>query len=317
MKEGFVLPESEITSDEDINLINKYTKRELNKNEVYVFSLVLCDNEIDRDYERFTSESLETLAKLFEGKTGILDHDAKSEKQLARIFSCKIQTLKIKNSLGENYKRLIAKAYIPKTQSSEEIIMQIDSGIKKEISIRCRVEKKLCSICGDNINICHHTKGKSYFNGENQVLCHAILENPIDAYEWSFVAVPTQVAAGVIKTFSNSNQEYDNSLDIIEKFKNESDKKGMKNLYNVIKNMENEIKIGREYINNMREDVLKHLSFFNPNLNNNTIKKITDSLDYEDLKNLQKNFAKNNLVKSQLAPDFEKADSSEFLEFKI
>ena len=97
MKEGFVLPESEITSDEDINLINKYTKRELNKNEVYVFSLVLCDNEIDRDYERFTSESLEVLAKLFEGKTGILDHDAKSEKQLARIFSCKIQTLKIKN----------------------------------------------------------------------------------------------------------------------------------------------------------------------------------------------------------------------------
>ena len=317
MKEGFVLPESEITSDEDINLINKYTKRELNKNEVYIFSLVLCDNEIDRDYERFTSESLEVLAKLFEGKTGILDHDAKSEKQLARIFSCKIQTLKIKNSLGENYKRLIAKAYIPKTKNSEEIIMQIDSGIKKEISIRCRVEKKLCSICGDNINICHHTKGKSYFNGKNQVLCHAILENPIDAYEWSFVAVPTQVAAGVIKTFSHSNQEYDNSLDIIEKFKNESDKKGMKNLYNVIKNMENEIKIGREYINNMREDVLKHLSFFNPNLNNNTIKKITDSLDYEDLKNLQKNFAKNNLVKSQLAPDFAKADSSEFLEFKI
>lgn len=323
MKEGFVLPESEIISDEDINLINKYTKRELNKQEVYVFSLVLCDNEIDRDYERFTSESLEALAKLFEGKTGILDHDAKSEKQLARIFSCKIQTLKIKNSLGENYKRLIAKAYIPKTQSSEEIIMQIDSGIKKEVSIRCRVEKKTCSICGDNINICHHIKNKNYFNGKNQVLCHTILENPIDAYEWSFVAVPAQVAAGVIKTFSNSNynsnynQEYNNSLDIIEKIKHESNKKGMKNLYNIIKNMENEIKIGREYINNMRESVLKNLLFFNPNLNNNTIKKITDTLDYEDLKNLQKNFSRNNLIKSQLAPDFDRTDSNEFLEFKI
>ncbi len=321
MKEGFVLPESEIISDEDINLINKYTKRELNKQEVYVFSLVLCDNEIDRDYERFTSESLEALAKLFEGKTGILDHDAKSEKQLARIFSCKIQTLKIKNSLGENYKRLIAKAYIPKTKNSEEIIMQIDSGIKKEISIRCRVEKKTCSICGDNINICHHIKNKNYFNGKNQVLCHAILENPIDAYEWSFVAVPAQVAAGVIKTFSNSNsnynQEYNNSLDIIEKIKHESNKKGMKNLYNIIKNMENEIKIGREYINNMRESVSKNLLFFNQNLNNNTVKKITDSLDYEDLKNLQKNFSKNNLIKSQLAPDFDKTGANEFLEFKI
>ena len=321
MKEGFVLPESENISDEDINLINKYTKREFNKNEVYIFSLVLCDNEIDRDYERFTRESLETLAKLFEGKTGILDHDAKSEKQLARIFSCKIQNLKIKNSLGENYSRLVAKAYIPKTKNSEEIITQIDSGIKKEISIRCRVEKKSCSICGDNINICHHTKGKSYFNGQNQALCYAILENPVDAYEWSFVAIPAQVAAGVIKTFSNldsnSNQEYNNSLDIIEKFKNESNKKGMKNFYNIIKNMENEIKIGRDYINSIRQDVSKYLSFFNPDLNNNIIKKITDSLDFEDLKNLKDNFSKNISVKAQLASEFDKKDLNQFSEFKI
>ena len=32
MKEGFVIPKNEETSDEDIKLINKFTKRDLNKN---------------------------------------------------------------------------------------------------------------------------------------------------------------------------------------------------------------------------------------------------------------------------------------------
>ena len=41
--------------------------------EVYTFSVVLCDNEVDRDGECFTKETLEELAKLFVGKTGILD----------------------------------------------------------------------------------------------------------------------------------------------------------------------------------------------------------------------------------------------------
>ena len=92
MKEGLVIPAPENVSDEDIKLINKFTKRELKKDEVYVFSMILCDNEIDRDYERFTNESLEKLSNLFVGKTGILDHDAKSKNQLARIFSCKTET---------------------------------------------------------------------------------------------------------------------------------------------------------------------------------------------------------------------------------
>ena len=45
-------------TDEELALINKYTRRQLSKDEVYVFSVVLCDNDIDRDGERFTVESL-------------------------------------------------------------------------------------------------------------------------------------------------------------------------------------------------------------------------------------------------------------------
>jgi len=176
MKEGVVIPAPDNISDEEIRSINKFTKRELKKNEVYVFSMILCDNEIDRDYEKFTNDSLEKLSNLFIGKTGILDHDAKSTNQLARIFSCKTEILKSKNSLDENYCRLVAKAYIPKTKNSEDIILEIDSGIKKEVSIRCLVEKNLCSICGENINLCKHKRGKRYLVNGKEHVCFSILQ---------------------------------------------------------------------------------------------------------------------------------------------
>ena len=47
---------AEGVSEEELKLINGYTRRKLSANEVYVFSVVLCDNDIDRDGERFTVE---------------------------------------------------------------------------------------------------------------------------------------------------------------------------------------------------------------------------------------------------------------------
>ena len=46
MKDGLIFHESMI-SDEDIKLINQFTKSDFHKNEVYVFSASLSDNEID------------------------------------------------------------------------------------------------------------------------------------------------------------------------------------------------------------------------------------------------------------------------------
>lgn len=67
--------------------INLYTRRAYKPEEVYTFSVVLCDNEVDRDGECFTKETLEELAKLFVGKTGILDHEPTSKNQTARVLT--------------------------------------------------------------------------------------------------------------------------------------------------------------------------------------------------------------------------------------
>ena len=59
---------------QELELINSYTVKPLKAEEVYTFGIVLCDNEIDRDFERFDIPALEKLAGLFVGKTGIFDH---------------------------------------------------------------------------------------------------------------------------------------------------------------------------------------------------------------------------------------------------
>ncbi len=187
-------------SESELALINEYSRKELKADEVYTFSVVLCDNDIDRDNEHFSDAALDKLAELFVGVTGIYDHDPSAKNQIARIYSCKTETLPDKlTSYGAPYKRVVAKAYVPVCKGSEEFIAMLDSGIKKEVSVGCGVRSCTCSICGEDMRVgeCSHVKGKTY-GGE---LCCGILDDPTDAYEWSFIAVPAQRKAGVIKSF--------------------------------------------------------------------------------------------------------------------
>ena len=76
-----------MVSQEDMALINGLAKSALKPEEVYTFSLRLCDNEIDRDFERFDREALERLKELFVGKSGIFDHQWSAAGQTARIYN--------------------------------------------------------------------------------------------------------------------------------------------------------------------------------------------------------------------------------------
>lgn len=189
----------------DIALINKLAVKELTPEEVYCFSVVLCDNDVDRDTERFTNKALGKLAKLFYGKTGISDHCWSAEKQIARLYRLEVEDTTEKNQLGEPLKRLRGSAYMMRNESNKAIIDAIEGGILKEVSIGCSVGKTLCSICGEPLKLdwrtwtyqCStgHIKGETY-DGK---LCVGNLDEPEDAYEFSFVAVPAQKGAGVTK----------------------------------------------------------------------------------------------------------------------
>lgn len=191
---------------EELEKINKYTRREFKEEELFTFTVILCDNEIDRDCERFTAESLEQLSKLFVGKTGISDHDPSTDNQTARIYDTEVITDESRTTkAGEPYRYLKASAYMVRTGENTGLIAEIDGGIKKEVSISCSASGKVCSICGADRSItdCSHIRGK-YYNGQ---LCHTKLTNITDAYEWSFVAVPAQVNAGVTKKWNEEAEQ--------------------------------------------------------------------------------------------------------------
>ena len=67
-----------------LDKINKFSQTELEENQIFVFNVILCDNDIDRDFERFSDDALEQLKSLFIGKTGISDHNPKSSKEPKR-----------------------------------------------------------------------------------------------------------------------------------------------------------------------------------------------------------------------------------------
>ena len=45
--------------------LNQFTRRTHTLDEVYLLDILLCDNEVDRDFERFSDSALETLKTLF------------------------------------------------------------------------------------------------------------------------------------------------------------------------------------------------------------------------------------------------------------
>ena len=184
--------------------LNAFTRRTHTLDEVYLFDLILCDNEIDRDGDCFSDAALAELQKRFVGVTGIFDHNPKSANQTARIFRTELRTEPGRlTKAGKPYRCLVANAYMVRTEGNADLIREIDAGIKKEVSISCAAAKRICSVCGSDkaVTSCNHVKGRKY-GGK---LCHTILDDITDTYEWSFVAVPAQVNAGVTKKYTESD----------------------------------------------------------------------------------------------------------------
>lgn len=191
-------------TDAELSAINKYALSPLTAEDVFTFRAVLCDNELDRQFERFSIKALTDLQKLFLGKTVIKNHSWDANDQVARIYATELETSTKELKSGELYTRLIAHCYMVKTASNADLIAEIKGGIKKEGSIGCSVSSSICSICGtDNAkSYCRHWPGKSYEKEGGAQVCTFTLAGARDAYEFSLVAVPAQKAAGVSKSYT-------------------------------------------------------------------------------------------------------------------
>ena len=192
--------EKQTAAAEEMEAINRYTLRELSAEEVFTFRLAACDNQVDRDNERFSDRTLEELAQLYPGKPVLLDHTWSAKDQTARVYGAHVE----EDGVRAGVKRLILRCYIPRLNSTQRAIEAIETGLRKECSVGCAVKRNLCSICGElYYENCLHIRGQEY-NGQQ---CHVVLDGAADAYEVSMVAVPAQKEAGVVKSGEEKPRE--------------------------------------------------------------------------------------------------------------
>ena len=242
----------------DLEQINALARRELTADEVYLFAVRLCDNDVDRDGERFAVETLEELGKLFVGVSGVFDHQWSARGQTARIY--RTEVVHEEGTLtqdGQPYCYLKGYAYMMRTEDNAGLIAEIDGVIKREVSVGCAVERVECSICGEDMNAsqrCGHQRGQEY-GGQ---LCTGILLGATDAYEWSFVAVPAQKKAGVVKRAK-----------LREK-------------------LEREAEIGRTYLERLRGEVVRLACLVQPEADRELMERVARRLDWEELDGLKK-----------------------------
>ena len=182
--------EKAAVGERELALINAQALRELSADEVFASRLAACDNQIDREGERFTEATLEQLSKLYVGEPVLRDHKWSAEKQTARVYDARVAD-------EGDVKRLVLSCYMVRTAGAADTIAAIEGGILRECSVGCAVEHVNCSICGadQRETLCKHWPNREY-DGQ---LCHFELDGAEDAYEVSLVAVPAQPGAGVVR----------------------------------------------------------------------------------------------------------------------
>ena len=279
-----------MVTQEELEQINRFAKTPLTAEEVYTFTVRLCDNEVDRDFERFDTGALEGLGELFLGKSGIFDHQWSAGGQTARIYRTEVvREAAVVTAAGDGYCWLKGWAYLLRTEKNADLIAEIEGGIKKEVSVGCSMGKSVCSVCGADSGTCQHVKGQVY----GDKLCFAELREPKDAYEWSFVAVPAQRNAGVLKRFGQEDRQ----LALLRK----------------------QAALGRKYLADLRREVVRLAMLADDGLDGQVFAGVADKLGEEELAELKKAYearvAKRFPAKPQLreVPAVKQGDETVFL----
>ena len=258
---------------EELDQINRFSKAELTADQVYTFSVRLCDNEVDRDFERFGTEDLDRLGELFLGKSGIFDHQWSAKGQTARIYRTEVvREPDTVTAAGDEYRWLKGWAYLMRTEKNQELITEIEGGIKKEVSVGCSMGRSVCSVCGAENGACGHVKGQMY--GEK--LCFMELKDPKDAYELSFVAVPAQPRAGVVKRFGSEGTE--------------------------LRMLRKQAELGQRYLTGLRREVVRLAMLADGHLDGKIFTKAVGRLDEAELLELKRAYEAQIAKKFPVAP---------------
>lgn len=173
--------------------INYFALERLTPDEVYVRRMRLANDQVDRDYERFSREVLEQFAQTLVGKSVLVGHNY-SMAPIGRFFDARVVGEGVEGEAnGASY--LEAQFYAVATPQNEHDRRQIDGGVYSYVSIGFDAERLECDLCGKESRTCGHVLGRDY-DGQ---IATATWRGTGEAYEGSIVYLGAQHGAQMVK----------------------------------------------------------------------------------------------------------------------
>ncbi len=183
---------------EDLAALNALSSMDLDWDDVFVRSMYLCsDQPCECDWSRFTVNALEQIATLVVGQSVITGHDRRSL-PLARFF--KAEVIEREGSDGRSMHWVQAWFYwLRQTSGAVDLLLNIDGGIYREVSIAWRYRHWACSICGEADGSCAHRPGE-IVAGER---CLRVIDEIVDVLEGSLVYKSADAGATLARSIGD------------------------------------------------------------------------------------------------------------------
>jgi len=156
------------TPNEDtMRLVNAQAVRKgLTAEDVHVRGAYAVHDYVDYYFSRFPPESIQRLMALAPGVPGIVGH-RDDVKPLVRLFRGEVvqrnvDVPKMVPGIGGGTWGRTDYFWMRQHSGANDLALEIDGGIVKEVSVRWAFSKPVCSTCSSDLRECDHMPGRDY-----------------------------------------------------------------------------------------------------------------------------------------------------------
>ncbi len=167
--------------DETMTAVNRFALRPLRADEVALFTLDLCNNQVDKHYSRFPDEELERINFLTPGRPLMERHDLRGTLPRGTFFRSQLHSERERMSVRPE-------VYVLRAADNRDFILNIEGGVYRETSIGFSFRTPECAVCNKDLRRCAHIPGRSY----GDTVCHFIMRDVIEVLEGSVVSAGSQ-----------------------------------------------------------------------------------------------------------------------------
>ncbi len=171
------------TSESDMEIINQLAPGNLSSEQVFIRSMYLCSSQpCLSDGCQFTRNALDEIAQRVVGLSVLTGHD-RSSLPIARFFKAEVVQSDLQNS---NEPVFFVRAWfywLRNTSGAKDLLLNIDGGIYREVSLAWKFDAWSCSICRSPNGRCGHRAGALY----NEQRCYRLIDHITEVLEGSLV----------------------------------------------------------------------------------------------------------------------------------